>query len=268
MAFIDTKSLGKNPLCNKYIAFVVIIVALVAIFAFNSQNQDNNSSSANLSDEKINEMIANWIDENPQAIIESVQKMQQKAMEEQLKNAQKNIGKKKDELYNDDTSPQFISSKNYDVTIVEFFDYSCGYCKRASATIEELLKEDKKIRFIHKHYPILGEPSQEMAQVALAVNISQPKYYNKFHKELMASNERGKAVALKIAKNVGADVAKIEQTLQDKANKIQAAIANNIKLGSSIGVTGTPGFVIGEELIPGAIGLDQFKAKIEEIRKK
>lgn len=266
MAFIDSKSLGKNPFCNKYIALAVIAVVLLIVLV--ASNKNSAQSNVNISENEINEMIAKWINENPKAIIDSVQNMQMKAMEEQMKDAQKNIANKKDELYNDETSPVLSSSKDYDVSIVEFFDYSCGYCKRASATISELLKEDKKIRFIHKHYPILGQPSQEMAQVAIAVNLTQPKYYDKFHKALMTSNERGKDAALKIAKDVGANVDKINRALDERKSEIQAIITNNIKLGSSIGVTGTPGFVIGEELIPGAIGLEQFKEKIKQIRNK
>jgi protein-disulfide isomerase len=254
----------KNPLRNNYIILLVIVAILATVFFVNYE--DINKKSENSSNPEIEKIIADWISNNPEAIIESIQNMQRKAAEEQIKNAQKNISLKKKELYEDKDSPKNYA-ENYDVTIVEFFDYSCGYCKRAAATIEKLTKEDNKIRIIHKHFPILGQSSNEMAQVALAVNIAQPKYYLKFHQELMNSQERGKKAALDAAKKAGANIAKIEAVLEDKKNDIQSMISKNIQLGSSIGVSGTPGFVIGEELIPGAVDIESFREKIKNLRK-
>ena len=264
MSFMNSKNLNKNPLCNKYIALLVIIAVLAAIF-FLRVEKNNSNAAANIKDSQIEEVIAKWVNQNPEAIIESLQNMQKKAMEEQMRNAQQNIGKKKDELYSNSDDPQY-APKNYDISVVEFFDYACGYCKRAATTVSQLIKEDKKVRFIHKHYPILGQASTEMSQIALAINISQPKYYLKFHKELMKSTKRGKAAAIEAAKKVGADINKINKTLESQKSKIDGILQQNLMLGSAIGVTGTPGFVIGEELIPGAIGLDAFKQKLASQR--
>lgn len=266
MSFMNSKSLKKNPLCNKYIALLVIIAVLATIFLLGG-SKNSSIAGANISNSQIEEVVAKWINQNPEAIIESIQNMQKKAMEEQMRNAKQNISKKKDELYNNSDDPQH-APKNYDVSVVEFFDYACGYCKRASTTVSQLVKDDKKLRFIHKHYPILGQASTEMSQIALAINISQPKYYLKFHKELMKSTKRGKAAALEAAKKVGANIQKINKTLEQEKSKIDSMIQQNLVLGSSIGVTGTPGFVIGEELIPGAMGLDAFKQKIAAQRSK
>lgn len=214
----------------------------------------------------VEEVIAKWIEANPEAIIKSVQNMQQKAMADRMKDAQKNIATKKDELFKDKSSAQF-SPSGYNVTIVEFFDYNCGYCKKAQATVEELLKEDKKVRVVFKEFPILGQASVEMSQVSIAVNLVDPSSYKKFHDALMTSNEKGKEGALKVAKMVGINMSKLESTLEKDKSKIEAIIQKNIALGSSIGVSGTPGFVIGEELIPGALELAAFKEKIAAARK-
>ncbi len=214
----------------------------------------------------VEEVIAKWIEANPEAIIKSVQNMQQKAMADRMKDAQKNIATKKDELFKDKSSAQF-SPSGYNVTIVEFFDYNCGYCKKAQATVEELLKEDKKVRIVFKEFPILGQASVEMSQVSIAVNMIDPSSYKKFHDALMTSNEKGKEGALKVAKMVGINMSKLESTLEKDKSKIEAVIQKNIALGSSIGVSGTPGFVIGEELIPGALELGAFKEKIAAVRK-
>jgi len=271
----------KGLLSNPFAIGAIALVAAVAVYfasskasvkkeksgteaAINPSGLDKGDSVSDVGD--VEEVIAKWVEANPQAIISSLQNMQRKAAEEQMKNAQKNIGEKKEELFNDKTSPEFAPA-GYDVTIVEFFDYACGYCKKANATIEKLIKEDKKIRVVFKEFPILGPTSTEMAAVALAVNMVEPKSYKKFHDALMKSNERGKQGALKAVKAAGIDVSKVESTLASNQEKIASIIQANLALGSSIGISGTPGFVVGEELIPGAFELDAFKEKVANARK-
>lgn len=229
----------------------------------NSSGLDKNQRVKNVGD--VEEVMAKWVEANPQAIIMSLQNMQRKAQEDQMKDAGKNIAIKKDELFNDKNSPEFAPS-GYDVTVVEFFDYACGYCKKANATVSELLKQDKKVRIIFKEFPILGANSLEMSSVAIAVNIVAPSSYLKFHDNLMKSQEKGKAAALKAAKAAGVNVAKVEEILKNDKSKIESIIQANLALGGAIGINGTPGFVIGEELIPGAFELSAFKEKIAAAR--
>jgi len=263
------------------IALAIAIISLLVYFVTkksdSEEKKENPAEIVNSSgldkDKKVNnvegveEVVAKWIEANPQAIISSVSNMQKKAMEEQMKNAQKNIGEKKGELFNDKKSPQY-SPSGYDVTIVEFYDYNCGYCKKAQSNVEELIKSDKKVRVIYRDFPILGQPSKEMAEVSIAVNLSEPSSFKKFHDALMSSSEKGKDGALRIAKNVGINIAKLESTLSKDKSKIEKLIEDNLTLGSSIGINGTPGFVIGEELIPGALDVSALKEKISAVRKK
>lgn len=263
------------------IALAIAIISLLVYFVTKKSDSDEKkenpaeivNSSGLDKDKKVNnvegveEVVAKWIEANPQAIINSVSNLQKKAMEEQMKNAQKNIGEKKGELFNDKKSPQY-SPSGYDVTIVEFYDYNCGYCKKAQSNVEELIKSDKKVRVIYRDFPILGQPSKEMAEVSIAVNLSEPSSFKKFHDALMSSSEKGKDGALRIAKNVGINIAKLESTLSKDKSKIEKLIEDNLTLGSSIGINGTPGFVIGEELIPGALEVSAMKEKISAVRKK
>src|SRR3989338_4505556 len=155
----------------KPIGIIVVVLLIIggAYSFFGKKSDDNSNEVAKINasgldqDQKIRnvgdveEVLAKWVANNPQAILDSVANMQRKAIEEQLKNAQKNIGTKKSELF-DSKSPSYTPS-GYDVTIVEFFDYNCGYCKRVSPTIEKLLGSDKKLRIIYKEFPILGQSS-------------------------------------------------------------------------------------------------------------
>lgn len=226
---------------------------------------DKSQSVSNVGD--VENVIAKWIEANPEAIIKSVSSMQQKAMkeyEEKMKDKQKNISGQKDKLTDKD-SPRY-SPSSYDVTVVEFFDYNCGYCKKAEPTIEEVIKEDSKVRVIFKELPILGESSIELAHVALAVHLVDPKAYFKFHGELMRSSIRSKADALGLVKKLGINRAKVEHTLKTKKSKIDSIIEENKKLAESIGINGTPGFIVGEELIPGAVDAQALKQKIKVLR--
>lgn len=287
MPFHRKKVALKSSVLKPTILTIAILLAISAAYTFGKMN--SSSDEKNSADEEkqeleikssgldadddvsdvgdVEKVIAKWIAANPKAIIESVNNMQKEEMEKRTRDAQKNIGAKKSELFNDKNSPQYAPS-GYDVTIVEFFDYSCGYCKKAQATVEQLLSADKKVRFIFKEFPIFGQTSVEASSVALAVHLVEQSSYKKFHDAMMKSNEKGKDGALKVAKSVGINVAKVEEALVKQKDKIASMIQENQKLGSEIGVNGTPGFVIGEELIPGAVELSDFKQKVAALRKK
>ena len=280
---------NQKPSSLKLVISSIIIASIagVAYFSYIKKNEQNDgekkeatAETANevkstgldpdkdVSDVKdVEEVVAKWIEANPQDIINSVQNMQKKMMEEQTKNAQKNIGQKTNERFNDANSPQF-APEGYDVSVVEFYDYACGYCKKAQTTVDELLKSDSKVRVIYKDFPILGEASQEMSKVSIAVNMIAPSSFRKFHDALMKTNERGKSAALKAAKSAGIDSKKLDETLKTKKSEIEKILQDNIALGSSIGINGTPAFVLGEELIPGAMEIASFKEKINTLRTK
>ena len=273
----------SNPALPFIVIVLIIAIVSLTVYLFvkksdkKETDKENPTQVINSSgldkDQKINdvegveEVVAKWIEANPQAIINSVTNMQRKATEEQMKNAQKNIGEKKSELFSDKKSPQHAPS-GYDITIVEFYDYACGYCKKAYSTVNELIKSDKKVRVIFRDFPILGQPSREMAEVSIAVNLADSSNFIKFHDNLMESNDRGKDAALKAAKSAGVNVSKVEDILKKDKAKIDKILEDNLNLGSSIGINGTPGFVIGEELIPGALELSVLKEKITAVRKK
>ena len=169
MSFLNKHSFGSKPSLVKPILIVVAILLVIggsySLLGHKKDSADDSKKSADSNQaeqaevqssgldqdmkvakvEDVEKVIAKWVEANPKAIIASVNNMQKKAMEEQMHNAQKNIGAKKDELFKDKSSPNF-SPSGYNITIVEFFDYSCGYCKKAQGTLEELLGEDKKIR--------------------------------------------------------------------------------------------------------------------------
>jgi protein-disulfide isomerase len=154
------------------------------------------------------------------------------------------------------------------ITMVEFFDYNCGYCKRALPDMLTLLKTDSNIKFVLKEFPVLGEGSVDAAHVAVAVRMqdSTGKKYIEFHQKLLGGRgPADKAHALAAAKEVGFDMARIEKDMN--SDEVKATIDETMKLADVLGVSGTPSYVVGSELVVGAVGLDSLKEKIAAARK-
>jgi protein-disulfide isomerase len=150
------------------------------------------------------------------------------------------------------------------ITMVEFFDYNCGYCKRALPDMVELLKTNPDLRFVLKEFPVLGPGSVEAAHVAVAVRMqdSTGKKYIEFHQKLLGGRgQADKARALAVAKEVGFDMARIEKDMD--SDEAKTTIDETLKLADALGVNGTPSYVVGDELIVGAVGLDELKSKLQ-----
>ena len=154
------------------------------------------------------------------------------------------------------------------VTMVEFFDYNCGYCKHALSDMLTLLKTDPNLKFVLKEFPVLGEGSVEAAHVAVAARMQDAtgKKYIEFHQKLLGGRgPADKARALAAAKEVGFDMARIEKDMA--SDEVKKTIDENLKLAELIGVNGTPSYVVGDEVVVGAVGLDALKEKIAAERK-
>jgi len=156
-----------------------------------------------------------------------------------------------------------LGNKDGDVTFVEFFDYNCGYCKRAMADMLDLMKTDPKLKVVLKEFPVLSQGSVEAAQVAVAVRMQDPtgKKYLDFHQRLLGGRgPADKARALAAAKEAGLDTGRIEKDLASP--EVRATIEENFKLAEAMGMNGTPSYVIGKQVVVGAVGLDSLKEKI------
>lgn len=152
-----------------------------------------------------------------------------------------------------------------DVTLVEFFDYRCGYCKRVHDTVLKLVKEDGNIRYVYKEFPILGPESIFAAKAALA-STYQDKY-TEFSDLLMRSRGKyTKEKVFKIAESVGLDVTRLEQDMNKYDGAINVTFQRNYALAQRLDITGTPGFIIGNTIIRGAAGFDQLKAAVDNAR--
>ncbi len=160
-----------------------------------------------------------------------------------------------------------LGNPNGKVTLVEFFDYNCGYCKKTLDDIGELLKTEPDLRVVLKDFPILTPGSVEAAHVAIAARnqLSGDKFWQ-FHQKLLAT--RGpvaKAQALAVAKDMGVDMGKLTKDMDGP--EVRASLEEVAKLADTLSLTGTPSFVMGQDVVVGAVGLDQLKDKLDNVRK-
>ncbi|MDP9127065.1 MAG: DsbA family protein [Pseudomonadota bacterium] len=200
--------------------------------------------------------------EHPEVLMMAAQALEKRESAEAQTKTEEAIGKSQDKLYQDASSP-VAGDPHGDVTIVEFFDYQCGYCKMSEEGIEKLLKNDKKVKFIYKDYPILGPASVQAAKASFA-SIRQGKYLP-LHDALMNKKEHLTDEAIyQAAKDVGLNVDKLKKDMADPA--IQKMVDDNVALGTQIGVRGTPMFIINGQIFPGALQYDQLNKIVQDVR--
>ncbi|MGR6465919.1 DsbA family protein [Rhizobium sp. PAMB 3182] len=222
---------------------------------------------AEMSDEQKQEFgafIKQYLIENPEILIDVQKALQDKQEQAQVAAAQQAIEKDKNEIFAS-KSDLVLGNPTGDVTVVEFFDYNCGYCRRALPDMTDILKEDKNVRFVLKELPILGPDSTAAHKVADAFRQIAPEKYGEFHLKLLGGKGRATAeTATALAVSLGVSKEQIEKTIKDFPN--DKLVDQNIELAQNLGVSGTPSYVIGDEAIYGAVGKDTLEEKIANVR--
>lgn len=193
-------------------------------------------------------VVRDYLLKNPAVIREAMQVLQ--AREEAEKQAAASLAMKRfrSELLQDANSPVGGNPKG-DITIVEFFDYNCGYCKRVTPTVAAVLRNDPNVRVVYKEFAILGRQSVVAARAALAAK-RQGKYHE-FHVALMSAEQADENSVAATARALGLDYAQLVKDMGDPA--IEEQLERNYRLATAIGINGTPAFVIGDRLVPGAV---------------
>ena len=216
------------------------------------------ASSQDISDEKIKQLALEAILENPEIIMQAVGILRQRDAEIAASGA----NTVRLELENDPGSPN-LGNPEGDVTVIEFFDYNCPYCRQAGKTVQELIGSDPNVRIIFQEWPVLGEGSMFAARAALASR-AQGKY-EEFHWTLMNGEGRAtEASILKVARDLGLDIVKLLADMESPAVEIHLERSND--LARSLGFTGTPAFIVGDQTVPGMISLEKIEKLIADVR--
>lgn len=254
-----TKECFKEMPCAMKLAYILIIISLILNIYLCIKFCNKPKSGKETQD------VATWVKNNPEAILESVNrfvmKQQEEAQRNQMAKASENIGKYEKEL-RDEKLAIVINPKGTKV-VVEFFDYNCGYCKMSAKTIEEIAGSDKNVKFVLRSIPILGEPSVYASQVEAAILLTDASKAPAYFRALMAGSARTKDQVNKAAQDAGMKLETLNKVLESKKSEIAGLIEENMRLASKIGVSGTPAFIIGDQLIPGAVDAGTIRGMLK-----
>jgi protein-disulfide isomerase len=215
---------------------------------------------------EIEAIIKDYLIKNPEVLQEAYGELEKRQAAAEAEKHQSAVKEHATALFNSKRQV-VLGNPQGDVTMVEFFDYNCGYCKRALSDMLEMMKSDPKLRVVLKEFPVLGEGSVEAARVAVAARMQDPtgKKYLDFHLKLLGNRGSvGRAQALAAAKDAGFDMARLEKDMAGDEPK--ATIEETFKLADALGLSGTPSYVIGPQVVIGAVGLANLQEKVNAAR--
>lgn len=202
--------------------------------------------------------------ENPEVLMEAIQILEERRQQQTAETDRKLVAEYADELFADEDS-YVAGNPEGDVTVVEFLDYNCPYCKRAHPEVEQMLEQDPNVRLVVKEYPVLGPDSIAAARLALAALELDPEKFGALHDALMTHEGRlTEQAAYRIAEDVGYDPDALEEA--SAAPEIEEQIRQNYELATRLNITGTPGFVIGDEIVRGFVPAEELLASVEAQR--
>jgi protein-disulfide isomerase len=242
------------------IAAVLACTMLVAPAAVNAQSFNDQQKT------ELQSIIREYLVQHPEVLQEAMAELEKRQVAAEAEKTKAAVKNNAQTLF-DSSRQVVVGNAQGDVTLVEFFDYNCGYCKRALTDLTDLMKDDSKLRVVLKEFPVLGPGSQEAAQVAIAARMqdkSGKKYFD-FHQRLLSGRGQADRVrALAAAKEAGFDMAKLERDMASP--EVKATIEENMKLAEQLGLNGTPSYVVGSDVVVGAVGLEALKGKVKTAR--
>jgi protein-disulfide isomerase len=214
---------------------------------------------------EIEKIVKNYLITNPEIFLEAQNALEAKMEKEQAEKLKVAIAENAKDIYRDPKA-DLAGNPNGDITVVEFFDYNCGYCKRGLHDVIKLVEKDPNVRVVFKELPILSKGSEEASRVAIASG-KQGKYWDVHKAMLEAKGVMNEANALAIATKLGLDIEKLKKDMASP--EVEAEIKKSEALAKKMGVNGTPHFLVGDRAIPGAPEdlFDQLEKHVTELRK-
>jgi len=241
----------------------VVLAAGAAIsLAGPAASQSADTAAAPLDRAAVETIVREYLLANPEILQEAFAALERKQAAEQEAQRVAAITDQRDVIFN--SSRQVVlGNAEGKVTLVEFFDYNCGYCKRAMGDLTRLLKERPELRVVLKEFPVLGRGSTEAAQVAIAVNAVAPERYLDFHLALLGhEGPVDRAVALDVVEKLGLPLDKVSEVMAGPL--VSETIEEVYGLATSLGINGTPSYVIGDKVLVGAVGYDTITADVDD----
>ncbi|MEF2072384.1 DsbA family protein [Consotaella aegiceratis] len=212
----------------------------------------------------IETIVRDYLVENPEVLVEAFQVLESRQAEQQAA-AQKTALTALSDQLTAVPAGAVLGNPEGDVTVVEFFDYNCGFCKRGLEAMNSLLDSDPQLRFVLRELPILSEQSQAASRVSLAVQKIAPEKYGDFHRELLGSKGLvDEDRALEVASDLGIEEAGLKSAMADP--EIDSELTASLQLAHQLAINGTPAYIIADEIVPGAVGFHSLAQKIANVR--
>jgi len=244
-------------------SLIIGVAAFASVTAYVSAKDEK---SQGFSREEIEEIVTETIMKKPEIIVQAVQELQTREERKIEADAKKALEENHKIIYDSKNSP-VIGNPKGDVTLVEFVDYNCGYCKQSLPNIMKLVKNDENLRIIIKDYPVIAPTSAIAAQAALTVHTLMPEKYFDYHAALFRMGGRfNKERLASVAVAMGIDKDTFLEKLDSK--DIESKVDANRKLAQELRVRGVPYFIIGGKTFPGAVSYTRLKDAIAEVRAK
>ncbi len=213
--------------------------------------------AADMSRAEVEKIVREYLLANPEILNEMLSELKAREEANATDRAKAAITDNRDALLNDGYS-YVAGNPNGDVTLVEFFDYRCGYCKKVRDDVVNFMGADTNVRVVFKEFPILGAASIEASRAAIASRKQGDDKYWAFHQAMLGADGLDSDAIYDIAAGQGIDVAKLKEDM--KAPEVDQVITKNHELAEKIGIDGTPAFIVGDQLYPGALDADELKA--------
>lgn len=216
---------------------------------------------------EIEKIIRDYLLRNPELLQEVIQEMERRQAQADADRHRQAIKEHADAIFNSKRQV-VIGNPQGETTLVEFFDYNCGFCRKALADKMELIKTDPKLKIVLKEFPVLGEGSTQAAQVAVAVRMQDKtggKKYLEFHQKMFASRGQiDKARALAVVREIGFDAARAERDMN--SDEVRQTLEESFKLAEALGINGTPTYVLSDQVVVGAVGVEKLRDAINIAR--
>lgn len=237
--------------------FLIILSAFMAIIFVSSAPK----AADGIDKEAIQKIIREYLVQNPEVIMEALESYQENQKDIEASKFKETLADSKEAIFSDDLP--YAGNPDGDVIIVEFFDYNCGYCKRAMKDLNKVLEKDKNVKVIFREMPILSESSRDAARYSLAAH-KQGKYFE-YHQALMNhSGSKNKKSLEKLAEDIGLDAKKLSKDAESK--EIRGEIEKSMELSRKLGIRGTPAFLINDIFAPGYITYPAMQDIIKRAR--
>ncbi|MFO7477191.1 MAG: DsbA family protein [Methyloceanibacter sp.] len=256
------------PLKTALVAAVVaaLVTAATLLVIWRAAPVVVDAPGAALDEKRIVDIVHNYLTKNPEILVEMTTELDKRQQTEQAEQQEMVISENADAIFR---SPRSYSAGNPDgdVSVVEFFDYNCGFCRRALPDVVKLIDTDDKVRVVFKELPIFGEESEDAAKGALAAG-KQGKYFEMHQKLYSEPGKANKEKALKIAQQLELDVPQFESDMASA--EVQQTLDEARDIAQKLGLQGTPFYLIGDRSVPGAPDdlYDQLAAKVAEVRQE